>query len=374
VKVFFIKSTHVDRSHVHNHVIFNSVSYKDNKKYQAYNDYKQLASISDKLCQEYGLSVIQEPKKKGKSYTEYNAHKEGKSWKSKLRQKVDECVLKAMDWDDFLKLMQVDYEIKQGKYISFRARGQERYTRMKTLGAYYTEEKIKARITAVSQVVYAPVNSGGKRAKPDTNIRQIIDIKSNQKAQSSAGFKHWAEMNNLKMAAQTLLYVEENRLQDPAVFYAKYNDVKGKNTHALTRIREVEKRIKVIDEQIKAIDNYRKYKPVVDGLKSVAFKDNYEREHETEFILFNAAKQSLKVHFEGGGKLPLIKDLRAEMNALYTEKNSLYSEFYSSKDELKELSAVKKNMESYFNFAEHETDKSQEREAVAKSKNKDGLE
>jgi len=372
-KYEYVISTHIDRGHVHNHIIFNSVSFEDNKKFHGdKNIFKRMADISDKLCMENGLSVIDEPKQKGKSYTEYEADKRGESFKSKLRQTVDECVLKASDWNDFIRLIQErEYEIKQGKHISFRAKGQERFTRLKTLGAYYAEDKIKERIGNALKTV-STGNADILHPKADHDIKNIIDVENNEKAKNSAGFKHWAQVNNLKMAAQTLMYAEENGLLNPAALKAKYDDLKGKNESARTGIKEVENKIKTLDEKIKAIDNYRKYKPIVEAQNDFTFKEKYQREHETEFILFNAAKQSLKIHF-GNEKLPPIKTLRAEMNALYTEKNNLYSDYYSSKNELKELSVIKNNMDKYFGSAS-DIDKQTERDNDIRHKNKGNLE
>lgn len=141
----YVIATHTDRGHVHNHILINSVSFKDKKKYHSTpNSYYYIRRTSDMLCKEYNLSVIENPKEKGKSYYEHSLDKKGQSWKSLLRQNIDRCIIKARDWDEFLLLMQREkYEIKSGKYISFRAEGQERFTRSKTLGADYTEEQIR---------------------------------------------------------------------------------------------------------------------------------------------------------------------------------------------------------------------------------------
>ena len=112
----------------------------------------------------------------------------------------------------------------------------------------------------------------------------------------------------------------------------------------IAKVKEIESRITQIKKQIEIIEDYRKFKPVVDKLDSVVFKDKYRREHDTAFILFNAAKQNMKAYF-GKEKLPKIKDLRAELNELYPEKNKLYSTYYSAKEELKEIDVIKKNVE-----------------------------
>ena len=147
-KYEYVLTTHIDKDHVHNHLIFNAVDFVG---YHAYKSYKRIyydmREVSDRLCKENGLSVIPPSQNKGMGYKEYTEAKRGTSWKQKLKQTIDRLVITAKDYDDFLRLMQeAGYEIKTGKYISFRAEGQERFTRSKTIGENYTEERIKERI------------------------------------------------------------------------------------------------------------------------------------------------------------------------------------------------------------------------------------
>ena len=141
-------ATHIDKGHCHNHIIFNAVNYVDFHAYRSNKrTYRELRQLSDEICKEHGLSVIPPSQNKGMDYKEYTEAKRGTSWKQKLKQTIDRLVITAKDYDDFLRLMQeAGYEIKTGKYISFRAEGQERFTRSKTIGENYTEERIKERI------------------------------------------------------------------------------------------------------------------------------------------------------------------------------------------------------------------------------------
>ena len=99
----------------------------DFKRYHSTpNSYYYIRRTSDTLCKEHGLSVLTPTKTKGKEYNEYVADKQGTSWKTQLRKNIDRCIIQAKDWDEFLSLMaEMKYEIKYGKYISFRADGQE---------------------------------------------------------------------------------------------------------------------------------------------------------------------------------------------------------------------------------------------------------
>jgi hypothetical protein len=362
----YIVATHCDKNHIHNHIIFNSVSFTDRKKFHGDAAlFHRIRRISDKLCRDNNLSVIEEPSgDKGKCYTEYSAEKQGVSWKSALREAIDRCIKKARDWNEFLALMEAEkYEIKHGKHICFRAEGQQRFTRAKTLGNRYTEKNIKAQLSGQRDVA-----SNTRFAGENKNISLLIDIENNINAKRSAGYNHWAERNNLKMAAMTVNYLSDNGLLAYENLTAKHDKVKSRRDTVMSQIKVVEKRIKELNTQIKDLDTFRKNKSIVEKLDSVVFKDKYKREHQTEFILFNAAKQSLNAHFPDK-KYPLIKTLRAELSELYKEKSKLYPEYYEAKDEYKTLSMIKENTDSILG----KTEQDREREAREKKKSKGEL-
>ena len=350
----YVIATHIDRGNVHNHIIANSVSFKDFGKYNSSpNSYYFIRRTSDMLCMEYGLSVVVEPKDKGKSHYEHSLDKKGQSWKSLLRQNIDRCIIKARDWDEFLLLMQREkYEIKSGKYISFRAEGQERFTRSKTLGADYTEEQIRNRI------------AGGKRIEIESSQRVslIIDIENamKERQKNPEAYRQWATVQNIRTMANTLNFLTEHNLLDYDKLSEKTEATRENYNSTRTRIKEIEKRLKTIDEDIHNIDNYRKTKPIADKLETVVFKERYRKEHEADLIILGAAEMYLKKRFNGG-KAPLIKDLRAEQKALLAEKDKLYESYYSEKSELSELQATMKNVDMILG-----RDKAQEQERSKK--------
>jgi hypothetical protein len=346
----FILSTHTDKGHVHNHVIFNSVSFETHKKFHAPADiFHRLQRESDKLCREYELSVIEEKSgDKGKSHKEHSENKKGTSWKAKLREAIDRNIQKAQTWEEFLELMQADkHEIKHGKHIKFRAEGKERFICSKTLGVSYTEDSIKSRIAENVKIVggtSAITPEAKKTPKTESHgIKLLIDIENSIKAKQSAGFSHWATIQNIKMIAKTTNYITRHGLGDYSVLLAKRDEIKSRRDSSLAKTKEIEARINQIKKQIEIIDNYRKYKPIVDRLDSVVFKDKYRQENDTAFILFNAAKQNMRTYF-GNAPIPKIKDLRAELNELYPEKNRLYNEYHTARDELKEIEVIRSNL------------------------------
>lgn len=336
----YICATHIDKGHYHNHIISNSVSFKTNKKYHStHSNIYYIRRQSDMICKEYGLSVIEEPKERGKSHYERTLEKKGQSWKSLLRQTIDKAILQAKNWDEFLLIMQREkYEVKPGKYISFRAEGQERFTRSKTIGIDYTEENIRNRI------------AGGGRQISNSNANFkgniLIDIENSMKAQQSNGYANWAKKINLKVVAQTMNYLTENNLLSIESMDEKIAGMSDRYNGSRDRIKIIEKRIKLLEEQIHEIDVYRKTKHVVDGINNVVCKEKYRHEHESEFILFNTADKEIKKWF-GKEKPPFIKSMRAEQNRLIEEKAKILDDIYNEKPELDELKNMRKNVSMF---------------------------
>ena len=212
----YVLTTHIDKGHLHNHIIFCAVDMVQQRKYISNRrSYAYIRRTSDRLCKENGLSVVKPGKDKGKSYAEWDSQRKGKSWKAKLKIAIDAAIPQAKDFDDFLRLMQAQgYEIKQGKFVSFRAPGQERFTRCKTLGEDYTEEAITRRIKGLA------VDRGPKRnATKEITLR--IDLENSIKAQQSAGYAKWAKVHNLKQAARTLNFLTEHGIDDYAALESK---------------------------------------------------------------------------------------------------------------------------------------------------------
>lgn len=145
----FIVATHVDKKHIHNHIEFNSTALDCSHKFNnVKNSFLPLRKANDRICQEFGLNIIEEPQEKGKHYVEWAAEKTGKSWKNLLRKNIDRILPTVKTFDEFLEAMrQEGYEVVQSKKIlKFRAQGQERFTRSRILGADYTLEVLQSKL------------------------------------------------------------------------------------------------------------------------------------------------------------------------------------------------------------------------------------
>ena len=350
-KYEYVLTTHIDKDHVHNHLIFNAVDFVD---YHAYKSYKRIyydmREVSDRLCKENGLSVIPPSQNKGMGYKEYTEAKRGTSWKQKLKQTIDRLVITAKDYDDFLRLMQeAGYEIKTGKYISFRAEGQERFTRSKTIGENYTEERIKERIAGRT-----PRKS--QRQTTPKGISLIGDIQERIRLIDSKGYEHKAKLTILKEAARTLNYLTENNLLQYADLEKKVEDVHGSYDRTGKELKGVEARLREVQPLIKNISNYQRLKPVYDAFQKAKDKPGFKAKHEAELVIFEAARSTL-LAMRGDEKLPSLKTLQAEQQRLLEEQQRLYDERAKLKKEVKQIETIKSNVDTFLApSADHDRD------------------
>lgn len=340
-KYEYVLTTHIDKDHVHNHLIFNAVDFMD---YHAYKSYKRIyydmREVSDRLCKENGLSVIPPSQNKGMGYKEYTEAKRGTSWKQKLKQTIDRLVITAKDYDDFLRLMQeAGYEIKTGKYISFRAEGQERFTRSKTIGENYTEERIKERIAGRT-----PRRS--QRQATPKGISLIGDIQARIRLIDSKGYEHKAKLTILKEAARTLNYLTENNLLQYADLEKKVEDVHSSYDRTGKELKGVEARLREVQPLIKNISNYQRLKPVYDAFQKAKDKPGFKAKHEAELVIFEAARSTL-LAMQGDEKLPSLKTLQAEQQRLLEEQQRLYDERVKLKKEVKQIEMIKSNVDTF---------------------------
>ena len=350
-KYEYVLTTHIDKDHVHNHLIFNAVDFVD---YHAYKSYKRIyydmREVSDRLCKENGLSVIPPSQNKGMGYKEYTEAKRGTSWKQKLKQTIDRLVITAKDYDDFLRLMQeAGYEIKPGKYISFRAEGQERFTRSKTIGENYTEERIKERIAGRT-----PRRS--QRQTTPKGISLIGDIQERIRLIDSRGYEYKAKLTILKEAARTLNYLTENSLLQYADLEKKVEDVHSSYDRTGKELKGVEARLREVQPLIKNISNYQRLKPVYDAFQKAKDKPGFKAKHEAELVIFEAARSTL-LAMQGDEKLPSLKTLQAQQQRLLDEQQRLYDERAKLKKEVKQIETIKSNVDTFLApSADHDRD------------------
>ena len=353
----YVLTTHIDKGHVHNHIIFCAVNFVDYHKYNSNKrSYYGIRNMSDRLCRENGLSVVVPQKGgKGKSYAEYLAEKTGTSWKGKLKIAVDGLIPQVSSFEELLSRLQAaGYEIKPGKYVSCRAPGQERFTRLKTLGADYTEEAIRERIEGRR-------TRTAKAPKAERGVSLLIDIENSIKAAQSRGYEQWAKIHNLKQAAKTLNFLTEHQISRYEDLTAKITEIQTESDKAGDALKEVEKRLADMAVLIKNVSTFQKTKPAYDTYRKARNKERYRAAHEGTVILHEAAAKALKA--AGISKLPNLAALQAEYEKLQEQKEALRAEYGKLKKQVREYDVIKQNIDSILRQPrEPEREKGKERE------------
>ena len=349
----FVLTTHIDKHSIHNHIIFNAVNFVDYKKYHSNkNTYRFIRRTSDRLCKEYGLSIIEPSTNKGRSYAEYTADKSGGSWKSLLRQAVDKAIKRAVDFDDFILRMELaGYTVKQqNKNISFCNGERQKFMRSKTLGDNYTVEAIKKRIEK-------------QRSRPKIErkgINLLIDIQNSIKAQESKGYEHWAKINNLKQASMTLNFLTEHNIKTYEELENKIAEMQGNFEDTATKLKIVEKRLSDTSILRKHISTYQEMQPVYVQYKKAKNPSAFVKQHRRELTLYNASHKYLS-DVRQDSKLPPLERVNAECAELSEQQRSLYKKYKQEKKAVSEMDIIKKNVDMILNVQQKpELDKSQQ--------------
>ncbi|WP_247937653.1 relaxase/mobilization nuclease domain-containing protein [Streptococcus intermedius] len=358
-KYEYVLTTHIDKGHLHNHILFNNVSFETGKAYQSNKrSYHQIRTVSDDLCRENGLSVIDENYKRfknrystnGKSYMEYTEFKRGNSWKNKLQLAIDKAVLKSKTYEEFLKTMEdFGYEIKIGKYLSFRhkdKRDKGRFTRAKasTLGEDYTKERIKERIKDPNKHhIYANQEYHYEKLsykKPDT----IVDMKNNEKVKSSKGYEVWAGKHNMRTMASALNEIRKSGISSYEELDLKLKKVASDRQQLLDKIKHIEKEMKsiysVIENKNTISENQLIYDMYMKDKENKAFYEEYK----PQIIAYETAMKSLK---NSKYQSLNIQDLSDKYMILEQEKTTLMGEYSSQNSMLHKLQQAKKNTDLY---------------------------
>jgi len=349
-KYNYVLTTHIDKGHVHNHLIFCAA---DNVEHKKYNDckktYYNIRHLSDELCQEHNLSVITPGNERGKKHNEWDANKNNTSWKSQLKLDIDDAIQSAKIYEDFLTIMRVKgYEIKGEslaetgtKYISFRPLDKERFIRgsERSLGIDYTKERIKERITIGIQLPFKKKVSFPNR---DDSKRKLIDT-NHDKFSDNSGLQHWADIQNLKIAASSYrLAGSVAELED------KIHTTTATTKAAKESIVKTEHRMKKLAEIIKYVDQYQENKKYNYRYEKSKDPDAYLRSHESELLLYGGAKRIL-ARFGINEKSIDIEELKGEYQKLSEQKNDFTQIYKANEKELKKLNQEIENINQYLN-------------------------
>ena len=334
-KYQFVVATHTDHAHIHNHIIFNSTSIDHTQKFRNFlGSSEAIRKISDKLCLENGLSIIEAPKQGSSHYGKWLGDKKPLSWQEKLRQTIDTVMAqKPVDFDAFLMLMAENgYEVKQGQYLAFKADGQQKFTRLRSLGERYSEEELRSAI--IGKTVHTPKTKIPYRKNRD-KINLLVDIQAKLQAGKGPGYERWAKVFNLKQMAQTINFLTENNITDYETLVEKIKAATDRYHELSQQIKDLEKRMAEITELKKHIINYSRTKDIYTAYRKSGYSHDYYEKNPEAILIHRAAKNSFDLLVDK--KIPSIKQLNKEYQNQKQIKKTLQKEYLQNKSEYREM-------------------------------------
>ena len=345
-KYQFVVATHTDHAHIHNHIIFNSTSIDHTQKFRNFlGSSEAIRKISDKLCLENGLSIIEAPKQGPSHYGKWLGDKKPLSWQEQLRQTIDAVMAqKPPDFDTFLKLMmESGYEVKQGQHLAFKASGQQKFTRLRSLGEGYSEEELRSAI--LGKTIHAPKAKVPYRKNPD-KINLLVDIQVKLQAGKGPGYERWAKVFNLKQMAQTISFLTENNITDYETLVEKTKAATDRYHELSQQIKQIEKRMAEITELKKHIINYAKTKDVFTAYRQSGYSTKYYESNTENILLHQSAKQGFDSI--SSSKIPSIRDLQDEFNNCLDSKKVILKDYVKQKNLMKESLTIQSNVDHLF--------------------------
>lgn len=359
----FIVATHIDKSHIHNHIIFNSTSLDCTKKFRDFlGSGRAIAKISDRICLENNLSIIEKPKRSKEHYGKWLGDKKTLSHSDKLRQTIDDMLaLKPNTFDAFLQLIQgAGYEIKKGKYLAFKGAEQKKFIRLRSLGEGYSEDEIKAIIEGKAPQREVKKTAAKQLNRQEKSVNLLVDIQAKLQQGKGKGYEQWAKIFNLKQMAQTVNFLQEHKL----LAYSDLEEKAKKCTDTFdelnTQIKTAEKRIAEIQSLKKHIFNYAKTRDVYTEYRKAGYSQKFYEEHRADLTLHKAAKAAFEKL--GVKKLPTIKALQAECDELFSAKNKAYSKYHTEKKEMQDILTAKANIDRLLGLEQEQKEKEKSQE------------
>ena len=333
----YIVCTHVDRKHIHSHIIFNSTTLDGTAKFQnIFNSSRVVSRLSDLICLEHSLSVINNPQRySGITYDKWLGDKKQLSHRDVLRAAIDDALArKPKTFDELIRLVRKSgYRVSEGKSVTFYKRRQKGI-KLHTLGAGYTEAELREVIAG-----RATHNPRGKRERASL----LVDIQAKIAAGKGGGYAQWAKVFNVKQMAKTLLYLQEHGIKGREDLNTRADTASEKLSTLNERIKKIDARIAEITELRGQIVAYAKTRKSFDEYKASCYSRKFFDAHADEIEQHRAAKRYFSEHYTG--KLPKMKDLNAEFDKLAAEKRAVYAEYRAIRDKHRELLVHRHNVE-----------------------------
>ena len=350
----FVVCTHVDKAHIHNHIIFNSTSLDCSRKFRNFwGSTKAVRRLNDTICVENGYSIVENPRPHGKSYNKWLGEKP-LCQRDQLRMAIDAALEKSpADLEALLALLrEMGIEVSpRGKSIRLKAPGGKKFIRLDadSMGEGYSVDALLEVLSG--ERTHVPGTKKARQPNP-SKVNLLVDIQAKLQAGKGAGYARWASVFNLKQMAHTLNYLTEHGLLEYAVLAARTNEATARCNGLLDQIKAAEQRMAEIAVLKSHIINYSKTRDVYVAYRKAGYSKAFRAEHESEILLHQAAKK----YFDGLGlkKLPTVKSLQAEYAALLAEKKSAYADYRKARDEMRELLTVKANVDRLMGYEEQE--------------------
>ena len=361
----FVVCTHIDKSHIHNHIIWSSVSLEYDRKFRNFwGSSRAVRRLNDTICIENGYSIVENPKRHGKSYNKWLGDKKKPSHRERICAAIDDALAQNPDsFEALLELLrQAGYEVKGKKVPSLLGGEQKKSIRMDTLGDGYTPADLRAVIAG--EKAHTPQKNAAAPVKPEKRSGNLlVDIQAKLRAGKGAGYARWATLFNLKQMAQTVAYLQDHELLDYAVLSEKAAAASAHFNELSARIKASETRMAEIAVLREHIVGYAKTRDTYVAYRKAGYSKKFLAEHESEITIHKAAKN----YFDGLGlkKLPTIKALNTEYAELLAEKKAAYADYRKAREEMKELLTAKANIDRILELDKEQEEANERREKEA---------
>lgn len=335
----YLIATHIDKDHIHNHIIFNQVNFITHKKFRSNIKTTQLLrQISDDLCVAHRLSIIQEPLGKGISHFEWLMRKAQKSYKKKLQNSIDACIETSNSYDEFISAMlSLRYKVKYGKHLAFRMNDQEHFTNAKSLGTNYSEEQIKLRISN-----HHPVLKSTSRHSLQNN--SSIDLIQNVKNYiDNPVYREKVTITNIKKLAETYNYLKTNGIDSLDTLSQKEQDIKSSLKELSTSIKEIEIQLADLHELLKYMERAKQYTPIYNEYLKSNKSASFRRQYCSELMLYEAAQKYIKEKIKFKENIDA-GNIRKEVSLLSNQHLELTTARKAVLMQQHQISQVKKNL------------------------------
>jgi len=340
----FIVCTHIDKAHVHNHIIWAATSLDETKKFRDFRRSAQaVRRLNDTICIQNGYSIVENPKGKGKTYDKWLGDKKKPSHRERICFAIDDALAKKPEsFNELLDLLCLaGYEIKHGKVPSLRGKEQKNFIRMDTLGAMYSPDELRAIISGVK------THTPKKRFIPDAQEKPsgslLIDIQAKLAEGKGAGYAKWATSYNLKQMSKTMIYLQENGLLDLSLLNQCVDEASAKYHDLSRQQKDIERRLSEIAILQNHAKNYNDTRDDYIAYRKAGYSKKFLAEHEKNILLHKAAKE----YFDKIGivKIPSPQSLHAEFAQLLAQKKAIYPEYKAAEAKMRELQTAKANVD-----------------------------